>query len=143
MVEKSVFLFKTEPRLGILGFVENLLGVMAVISPVGSAIVVVGFGKNKDVVTTTERVLENSGRTEIDIRITTRGLIGGRTIKVPYTELADVSHLLADGLDIKISKHRERHGEELDTQWFWNGDRHCHQPKHLEQRDETLRGCTK
>jgi len=43
VVEKSVFLFKTKPRLRILGFVKNLLGVMAVISPVRSAIVVIGL----------------------------------------------------------------------------------------------------
>jgi len=40
---------------------------MTVVSPVWSAIVVVSFGKNKDVVPSTERVLEDGSRTEIDV----------------------------------------------------------------------------
>jgi hypothetical protein len=93
-------LLETKPWLGFLGFVEDLLGMVAVVGPVRGAVVVVGLGENEDVVTTTERIFEDGGGTEVDIGIMTGGLIGGRTIKVPDAELADVCNLLADGLII-------------------------------------------
>lgn len=82
----------------LLGLVEDLLGVMTVIGSVGGAVVVVGFGEDEDVVTATERILEDGSGTEVDIRVMAWGLIGRRTIEVPDAELADVGHLLADGL---------------------------------------------
>jgi hypothetical protein len=99
-VEKGIFLLETEPGLGFLSFVKDLLSVVAVVSSVGSAVIVVGLSENKDVVSTAEGVFEDGGGTEVDVGIMAGSLIGRRTIKVPDTELADVGNLLADGLMI-------------------------------------------
>lgn len=71
---------------------------MTVISPVRSSVAVIRLSKDEDVVTTTERVFENGGRAEINIRIMAWSLIGRGTIKVPDAKLANISDLLADCL---------------------------------------------
>jgi len=78
--------------------VHDLLGVMAVVGPVGGSVVVVGLCKDEDVVTATERILEDGSRTQVDIGIMSGCLVGGGTVKVPDSELANICNLLADGL---------------------------------------------
>jgi len=78
--------------------IEDFGGMMTVIGPVGSSVAVIRLSKNEDVVPTTERVFENGGRAEINIRIMAWSLIGGGTIKVPSAKLANISDLLADCL---------------------------------------------
>lgn len=97
-VKEGILLFKTEPREGVLGLVHNFLRVVTEISAVGGAIVVVGLCKNENVVTTAERILEDGSGAEIDVRVISRSLIGGRAIKVPNAKGADVSDLFAHGL---------------------------------------------
>lgn len=97
-VEESIFLLKTEPGHFILGLLKDLGGVVAEVGLVGGAVVVVGLAENKDVITATEGVLEDGSRSKVDVRIVTRGLVGGGAVKVPDTELANVGDLLADGL---------------------------------------------
>ncbi len=76
---------------------------------VGGSIVVVSLGKNENIVTATEGILEDGSRTEVDIGVMTRCLVGGRAVKVPDTEGANISDLLAHGLynnderDIRVS----------------------------------------
>lgn len=103
-IEKGIFLFETKPWLVFLGFIKDLLGMMAMVGAVWSAVVVVGLCENKDVVAATERVFEDGGGTEVDIGIMTGGLICGRTIEVPNAELADVGNLLANGLISRYGK---------------------------------------
>lgn len=103
-IEKGIFLFETKPWLVFLGFIKDLLGMMAMVGAVWSAVVVVGLCENKDVVAATERVFEDGGGTEVDIGIVTGGLICGRTIEVPNAELADVGNLLANGLISRYGK---------------------------------------
>ena len=86
-VEEGVLLLKTEPGFNVLCKNHDLIGVVAVVGPVRGAIVVVAFGKDNDVVTTTERVGVVSDGAEVDIRVAARGLVGGRTVKVPLLEV--------------------------------------------------------
>ena len=74
-IEECVLLLNTEPRDRLLGEVHDLLGVMTVVSPIGSTVVVVGLCENKDVVAATEGVLEDGSRTKVDIGVTTGGLV--------------------------------------------------------------------
>lgn len=71
---------------------------VTVVCPVGGTVVVVGLCKDENVVTTTEGILEDRRRTEVDIRVVAGCLIGRGAIKVPGTELEDVGDLLGDGL---------------------------------------------
>lgn len=76
-VKECVLLLDTEPRLLILHLIHNLLGMVTVVGSVGGAVVVVGLGKNEDVVAATERVLEDGGWAEVDVGVIAWGLIGG------------------------------------------------------------------
>ena len=71
---------------------------MAVVCAVRGTIVVVALGKNEDVVAAAEGILEDGGRTEVDIRVVTRRLVGRRSVKVPDTEIVDAGDLLGHGL---------------------------------------------
>ena len=71
---------------------------MTVVGAVGCAVIVVGLCKDEDVLATAEGVGEDGGGTKVDVRVAAGGLVGGRAIKVPNAELANVSDLLADGL---------------------------------------------
>lgn len=101
-VEEGIFLFKTEPRNFLLGLLHHLRSVMAVVGFVWSAIVVVALGEYKDVITATEGIFEDGRRTEVDIGIVAWGLIGGRTIEVPYAELTNIGDFLAHGLNSTV-----------------------------------------
>jgi len=74
-IKEGVLLLETEPWLVFLDGVHHLLGVMTVVSPVGSAVVVVGFGKHEDVIATTEGIPEDGGWAKVDIGIVARCLI--------------------------------------------------------------------
>ena len=73
-VEESVLLLEAEPGDRVLGLLHDLGGMVAVVGPVGGAVVVVRLAEDKDVVATTEGVLEDGSRAEVDIRVFTRGL---------------------------------------------------------------------
>ena len=100
-VEEGVLLLQTEPWNVLLGLLHDLGSVVAVVGPVGGAIVVVRLGKNEDVGTATEGVLEDGSRSEVNVGIVTRSLVGGRAIKVPDAEISDVFDLLRDGLHME------------------------------------------
>lgn len=68
-------MFETKPRLFILGLVHDLLGMVTVIGTIRGAVVVVGLSENENVVTTSERILENGGRSEVYIGIVAGGLV--------------------------------------------------------------------
>lgn len=88
-VKERVLLLETEPRLlsGNLG--HDLVALVSVVGLIGGAIVVVALGKNDDVVTTTERVGVVGSGTEVDIRVTAGGLVGGGTVEVPLLEILE------------------------------------------------------
>jgi len=48
---------------------------MAVVGSVRGAVIVIGFGKDEDVVAATEGVFENCGRAEVDVGVVARGLV--------------------------------------------------------------------
>lgn len=72
---------------------------MAEVCLIGSTVAIVGGSEYKNVVATAERILVERDWMKINIRVMARGLIGGRTIKVPVGELAQVSDLLGDRLN--------------------------------------------
>lgn len=55
--------------------VHYLLGMVTIVSPVGSTVVVVGFGKDEDIIATTEGIPEDGGWAKVDIGIVARCLI--------------------------------------------------------------------
>lgn len=97
-VEEGVLLLDTEPGLDVLGLVHDLLGMVAVVGAVRGAVVVVALGENEDVLTATERILEDGSGTEVDVRVAPGGLVGRGTVKVPDTEVVDAGDLLGHGL---------------------------------------------
>ena len=97
-VEQCVLLLETEPGLMFLSEVHDLGGMVAVVGLVGSAVVVVTLGEDEDVVTTTEGVLEDGSGPQVDVGVAAGSLIGGRTIEIPNTQLADVGDFLVNGL---------------------------------------------
>lgn len=74
-IKQGVLLLEAEPGLVLLDGVHHLLGVMTVVSPVGSTVVVVALGKDEDVVATTEGIPEDGGWAKVDIGIMARSLI--------------------------------------------------------------------
>lgn len=81
---------------------------VAVVGPVGGAVVVVGLGEDQDVGSTAEGVLEDGGGPEVDVRVVTGSLVGGGTVKVPDAELADVGDGLAEGLQKEEERRKRR-----------------------------------
>lgn len=84
---------------------------MAEIGLVGGAVVVVGLAEDDDVVATTEGILEDGSRTEVDVGVMARGLVGGRPVEVPDAELADVGDLGLDGLERVSGQKRGARGQ--------------------------------
>ena len=66
-IKEGVLLLETEPRLNIENLVHDLLGMVTIVGPVWGSVVVIGLGKYKDVVSTTERILEDGGRAKVDV----------------------------------------------------------------------------
>lgn len=64
-------------------------------------IVVVRLGHDKNVVTTTERILEDCGWSKIDIGVGALCLVSGRAVEIPLAKLADVGDRLGYGLEAK------------------------------------------
>lgn len=50
---------------------------VTIVGTVRGSVVVVGFGKNEDVVAATEWIFENCSGTKVDVGIVGRSLIGG------------------------------------------------------------------
>lgn len=88
-VKERVLLLETEPGLLVSDLGHDLVAVVSVVGLVGGAIVVEALGKNDDVVTTTEGVGVVGGGAEVDIRVTTGGLVGGGTVEVPLLQVLD------------------------------------------------------
>jgi hypothetical protein len=70
---------------------------MTIVSLVRGTVIVVALGKDENVVTASEGVFEDGSGTKIDIGVFTGGLIGGGTVEVPDTKLANISNFLAHG----------------------------------------------
>lgn len=105
-IKKSILLFETEPRDLSLGGVHGFLGMITIVGLVWSTVIVVALGKHENVLATSEGVLEDGSGTEINIRVITRGLVGGGTVEVPDTELPDISDFLAHGLGRQASVNK-------------------------------------
>lgn len=97
-VEQGILLLKTKPGLLFLGEFHDLGGVVTVVGFVGSAVVVVALGEDEDVVTTTEWVFEDGSWPQVDVRVAARSLVGGRTVKVPNTQLTDIGDFFINSL---------------------------------------------
>lgn len=63
---------------------------ITIVGLVRGTVVVVALCKDENVVAASEGVFEDGSGTQIDIGVVTGGLIGGGTIEVPDTELADI-----------------------------------------------------
>jgi hypothetical protein len=100
-IEKSVLLLETKPRdLGLGGF-HGFVRVVTIVGLVRGAVVVIALGEDEDVIAATEGVLEDGGGAQVDVGVISRSLVGGGTVKVPDTELANVRDLLAHGLMVR------------------------------------------
>ena len=97
-IEESVLLLETEPRDLSLCLFHDLCSMMAVVCPVGSAVVVVAFCEDEDVVTSAEGILEDGGGAEVNVRVVTWRLVGRRAIKVPDAEVSDIRYSFRHGL---------------------------------------------
>jgi len=96
-VEQGVLLLETEPGLVFLGEFHDLGGMVTVVGPIGSAVVVVALSEDDDVITTAEWILKDGSWPQVDVGVTTGSLVGGRTVKVPNTQLTDVGDFLVNG----------------------------------------------
>ena len=81
-----------------LGKFHNLSGMVTVIGLVWSAVVVIALGEDEDIIAATEWIFEDGSWPQVDVGVATWSLVGGRTIKVPDSQLADVGHFLVDSL---------------------------------------------
>jgi len=97
-VKQCIFLLETKPGDLVFGSVHRLFGVVTIVGPVWCTIVIVALGEDENVVAASERVLEDGSGAQVDVGIPARGLVGGRAVKVPDTELANILDFLADGL---------------------------------------------
>jgi hypothetical protein len=97
-VKESVLLLETEPR-HVLGIsLHHLVALMAVVVLVGGAVGVPALGEDDDVGGPTERIGEDGARSEVDIRVVTRSLLGRGTVKVPDGKVLGLVLLLVEGL---------------------------------------------
>lgn len=71
---------------------------MTEVELVGGTIRIPGFAENEDVIPTTEGVGKNCNGTEVDIRVVTAGLTGGRAVEVPFREFINRRDGLREGL---------------------------------------------
>lgn len=125
---------ETHPRLMLRGGLHRLGALVAVVVLVGRAIVVVcreppsvisypppatqdisqlnasdkrtGLGNDEDVVSTAERILEDGGGAEVDVRVVSLGLSGRRAVKVPLLEVLE--RLYGSIESLKYREHRTR-----------------------------------
>lgn len=97
-IEKSILLLKTEPGDMFFGKVHCLLSRVSEVGAIRSSVVVIGLSEDNDVISAAEGVFEDGGGAEIYIRVVTRGLVGGGTIKVPNTKLGDIGGGLGERL---------------------------------------------
>jgi hypothetical protein len=96
--KECVLLLETEPEV-LRGVVLHEFGsLMAVVELVRAAIRVPRLAKDKNVFTPAEWVREERDRADVDVRVVTRGLAGGRPVKVPLWELVDGLDSLRKGL---------------------------------------------
>lgn len=108
---------------------------MTEVCPIGSAVAIVGGSENNDIVAPAERVLVERDWTKINIRVMARGLVGGRTIKVPVRELAQVGDLAGDRLngDNGIDKRETLTCTLGDVPCFYSEARRGHQSRRLRE----------
>jgi hypothetical protein len=59
---------------------------VSVICAVRGSVVVVGFSENENIISTSERILEDGSRPEVNVRIVAGGLVGRRAVEVPDSE---------------------------------------------------------
>lgn len=97
-IEQSVLLLEAEPGFRILGLFHNLGSMVAVVGLVGSAVVVIALSKDDDVIATAEWILEDGGRPQVDVGVTTGSLVGRRAIEIPDSQLTDIGDFFIDGL---------------------------------------------
>lgn len=87
LIKESVLLLETEPRLLVLVGLHELGTFVAVVEFVGSTVRVPALSQDEDVVAATEWIREHSDGTEVDIRILTWSLSGGRPVEVPFRKI--------------------------------------------------------
>ena len=98
-IEQGVLLLDAKPGDLVRGGIHGLLRIVTVVGLVRRPVVVVTLGENEDVVAAAERVLEDGGGAEVDVRVATRRLVRRRAVEIPDAQRADVGHLLAHGLE--------------------------------------------
>lgn len=99
--EKGIFLLETKPGLIVRICVHYLHAVVTEVVLVGSAIGVPALSENDDVGRAAERIGVNGARAEVDIRVVTRSLVGGRTIEVPDGEIFRLVVLFRESLGFR------------------------------------------
>jgi len=92
--EEGILLFQAKPRLVVGVGVHDLHAIVTEVVFVGSAIGIPALSKNNNVGRAAEGIGVDCAGTEVDIGVVTRGLVGGRTIKVPHGKIFRLVFLL-------------------------------------------------
>ncbi len=64
-------------------------GVVTVVEFIRAAIGIPGLGKDKDILSATERIWVHGNRADVDIGVVTRRLTGRGAVEVPFRELVN------------------------------------------------------
>lgn len=89
LIEESVLLLETEPRLLVLVSLHELGTFVAVVEFVGGTVRVPALSQDEDVVAATEWIREHGDGTEVDIGVLTGSLSSRRSVEVPFGKILD------------------------------------------------------
>lgn len=99
VVKQSIFLFEPEPEMAVLIRLHQPCGLMAVVELVGASIWIPGLAHNDHIRGQTDRVGEECNRTNVDVRVVARSLVGRRAVEVPFWKLVNaLDRRFRDGL---------------------------------------------
>lgn len=101
--EERVFLFQAKPELVLrVGFHQSG-GLVPVVELVWRSIRIPGLTHDNDIWLATPWVGENRARSDVDIGIVTRSLVGRRSVEVPLREIINTLWWFAQGLVVTLS----------------------------------------
>jgi hypothetical protein len=114
LVEKGIFLFKTEPKV-VFGMCLHQFGTfVTVVELIGGAIRVPTLAQNEDVLTLPEWIGVDSDGANVDIGVVTGGLTGRRAIEIPFGKLFDRLDGFVEGLE-EMGNKKGRLEKKLST----------------------------
>lgn len=97
-IEESILLLETEPRFLALVSLHELGALVTIVEFVGCAVRIPALSQDENVVAATEWIRKHGDRTEVDVRVLTWSLGGGRSVEVPFWKILDGVGLLLESL---------------------------------------------